>query len=72
MWTDTLNKLDAFIIRHHVERLLKIDDKINFLNPTEYNALCELLYDVKEYRKTLSKKKRLCHANNPITTSSTR
>lgn len=72
MWTDSLNKLDAFLIRHHAERLLKIDDKVNYMNPTEYNAICELLYDVENYRKTLSKKKRICHANNQINTSSTR
>lgn len=72
MWTDSLNKRNAGLVKRHVERLLEIDDKVNYLNPTEYNALCELLYDVTVYRMKHSKKKRLCHANNPITTSSTR
>lgn len=52
MWTDTLDKWNAGLVQRHVERLLEIDDKVNYLNPTEYNALCDLLNDVKEYRKT--------------------
>lgn len=72
MWTDTLNRRNAYLIQHHVERLLEMDDKFDVLNPTEYNALCEILFDVKYYRENVLNKKRLCHANNPITTSSIR
>ena len=54
MWTSHLNKRDADLIQHHLERLFEIDYKVNFLNPTEYNELCDLLNDVKEYRKKFS------------------
>lgn len=54
MWTDSLDKHNAGLVQEYVERLLEIDDKVNFLNPTEYNVLCELSYDVKVYRAKLS------------------
>lgn len=53
MWTDALDKRNAGLVLEYVERLLEIDDKVNFLNPTEYNVLCELSYDVKCYIKEL-------------------
>lgn len=54
MWTDSLDKRNAGIVQVHIERLLEIDDEVNFLNPTEYNVLCELSYDVKVYRAKFS------------------
>lgn len=54
MWTDSLDKRNAGLIQEYVERLLEIDDKVNFLNPSEYNELSGLLIEIKEYRKQFS------------------
>lgn len=56
MWTNNLDERNAIIIQHLVDLLLDIDDKVGFLNPTEYNALSEILNDVKEYRAKFSTK----------------
>lgn len=48
------SKLDAQTAAkalHLVEQLLEIDDKVNFLNPTEFNALYEIIEDVKNHIK---------------------
>lgn len=54
MRTDTLDKHNASLIQHHLERLFEIDDKVNFLNQSEYNELSDLLIEIKEYSAKLS------------------
>lgn len=72
MYNYNLNGRIAVQVQRHLERLLEIDEEFCILWPSECLYLSNLLKDVKVYRKTFSKKKRLCHANNPITTSSIR
>lgn len=51
MWTDNLDKRNAGLVQHHLERLLEIDEDCNYLGGAEFHDLRKLLMVIRDYRK---------------------
>lgn len=54
MWTNKLDKRNAGLVQHYLERILEMNDKIDFLWAFEFIVLKRFLDDVKYHREKLS------------------